>query len=390
MVEFQLLIHGDVWDANHGMRSNHWIGIRNGMIAAVSTDRPGTADTEVNVNMVTPGLCDMHVHLVWDGSGDPVATLRSESMQEITLRAVHNARKQLHGGVTTIRDVGSVDDIAVTVSRAIRDGWVKGPRTYASGRTIIISGGHDPFWGIESDGPQACRRSVRRLRSAGAHLIKVSATGGVYGQAIGEDPGASELSLVELEAIVDEASRFDMPVAAHAVGREGITNAIEAGIDTIEHGNTLNDELINRLVNADCAYDPTLFVYARISEGGNGIPEYARRNAERVYGQHVDAFQTALNRDCRILSGSDAGSPNVPHPSLNLELTQMVREGMAPEAALESATITAAKELGRPELGIIAPDTLADLVCFDDDPLANIEATADPSHVVKEGKLLTR
>lgn len=389
MADFDLLVRGRLWDASNGVRANQWVGLRDGTIATITSDRPGSAETEVRAGTVTPGLCDMHVHLVWDGSGDPVATLRAETEQETTLRAVHNARQLLSGGITTARDVGSVDDIAISVARAVRSGWVDGPRILASGRTVIISGGHDPFWGIESDGPQACRQAIRRLRNAGADLIKVSATGGVYGQAVGEDPGASELSPSELSAIVDEATRFDLPVAAHAVGREGIRNAIDAGVDTIEHGNLLDDDLLDRLIEEDIAYDPTLFVYSRIAEGGDEIPEYAHRNAERVYKHQAEAFETALEKECRIVAGSDSGSPGVPQPGLHLELQQMVSEGMAPEAALEAATSTCFEELGRPEFGVIEEGTPADLVCFDDDPVSNIDAVESPTQVVKDGTLVT-
>jgi imidazolonepropionase-like amidohydrolase len=383
------LLNGDVWDARNGSRPDHWVAIENGTVADVSAERPGQAAVERTAETITPGLCDMHVHLVWDGSGDPVETLRNESEQETTLRAVHNAREQLRGGVTTVRDVGSVDDIAIPVSQAIEDGWIEGPRTYASGRTIIISGGHDPFWGIESDGPDACRQAVRKLRSTGAYLIKVSATGGVYGQAVGEDPGVAELSLDELTAIVEEAHRFDLDVAAHAVGREGIANAIEAGVDTVEHGNQLDADLIETLAASDTTYDPTLYVYAQIASGGDGeIPSYAQQNAQRVYEQHAEAFRTVLDTDTPLLTGSDAGSPDVPHPGLHLELQQMVAEGMDPSAALEAATLQAAKELGQPEIGVVEAGTTADLVCFDTDPKSEIAAVANPTHVIKDGGLV--
>lgn len=388
MASYDVLVHGAVWDAQNGLREDHWVGIRDHEIATVSQERPGSAHEEIEAETVVPGLCDMHVHIVWDGSGDPVATLRADSEQEMTLRAVHNAQGQLHGGVTTIRDVGSVDDIAVSVAHAVRKGWIEGPRTYASGQTIIIPGGHDPFWGIESNGPRDCRNAVRELRSAGVDLIKTSATGGVYGQSVGEDPGTAELSLEELEAIVNEAERFGLPVAAHAIGQSGIENAVVAGVDTIEHGNQLNEDLIDRLHNRGLAYDPTLFVYGRIADGGDGIPEYAQKNASDLYDQHTDAFQSALTQGCRILAGSDAGSPGVPHPAIHLELEQMVREGMDPTDALEAATLTGVTELGKPELGIVEPGTPADLVCYDENPLLDISTIADPTVVVKEGDIV--
>lgn len=383
--KFDVLLHGDVWDADAGLRADSWVGVRDGTIAHVGPDRPGDAPVVHSVEMVTPGLIDTHVHLVWDGSADPVATLRAESEQELVVRAIENARATLRGGVTTVRDLGSTADVAVTVAQAIRAGRIQGPRVLASGRTVIITHGHDPFWGRFSDGPEACRRAVRELRGVGADLIKVSATGGVYGQAVGEDPGAAELSLAELEAIVDEAARFDLPVAAHAVGTEGIDNAIAAGVDTIEHGNLASNDALDGMADADVAYDPTLFVYREIAEGGDA-PDYAAANARGVVERHWTVAETALARDdIRVIAGSDAGSPGVPHPGLHLELDCLVEAGATPEAALEAATAAAAMELGQRGLGVVAEGSPADLVGFEESPLEDIGVTENPVVVLKDG-----
>lgn len=386
--EFDVLLRGDVWDAESGLREDHWVGVRDGDVATVAPKRPGDARSVHEVETVTPGLVDAHVHLVWDGTGDPVATLRAESEQELVVRAVENARATLAGGVTTVRDLGSVADVAVTVARAVRAERVPGPRILASGRTVVITDGHDPFWGIFSDGPAACRRAVRELRGAGADWIKVSATGGVYGQAVGEDPGVAELSREELEAVVDEAARFDLPVAAHAVGTEGIRNAIAAGVDTVEHGNLAGEEALDAMVENDVAYVPTLFVYREIAESG-AAPAYARTNAERVVERHWEVADEALRRDdVPVLAGSDAGSPGTPHPSLHRELACLVEAGATTERALEAATATAATELERPELGVVAEGTPADLVGFAADPLADVEAAARPKVVLKGGSVV--
>lgn len=386
--EFDVLLNGDVWDANSGLRADRWVGVRDGKIASISQDRPGCAPEVQAVDTITPGLIDTHVHLVWDGSDDPVATLRAESEQELVVRAVENARKTLHGGVTTARDLGSTADVAITVAQAIRAGQVPGPRLFASGRTVIITDGHDPFWGVFSDGPEACRRAVRELRGAGADLIKVSATGGVYGQAVGEDPGTAELSREELAAIVDEAARFDLPVAAHAVGTEGIRNAIEVGVDTIEHGNLASDDALDRMAEADVAYDPTLFVYREIAESGDA-PAYAEANAKTVVERHWEVASAALDReDIRVVAGSDAGSPGVPHPAVHHELACLVEAGASEEQALETATAAAATELDRPELGIVEEGTPADLVGFATSPLDDVTTTAAPRVVVKNGELV--
>jgi len=383
--EFDLLCHGDVWDAVDGRRADRWLAIRDGEIVEEYAERPGDGPVR-EAALFTPGLIDMHVHLVWDGSDDPAATLRTESTVERTVRAADNARRTLRGGVTTVRDLGSPADIAVTVGQAVQAGRLAGPRIVASGRTIIITAGHDPFWGIESDGPEACRQAVRQVRGAGAEVVKVSATGGVYGQETGEDPGAAELSLSELEAVVDEADRFDLPVAAHAVGRQGIRNAVEAGVDTVEHGNLMDDATLAMLTDAEIAYDPTLYVYREIAAGN--VPAYAQANARRVVDRHWEVFATALESDARILAGSDAGAPGTPHQSIHRELACLVEGGMSEKQALEAATLAAARELDSPELGTLAIDTPADIVGFGVDPLADIEATGSPSVVVKDGELV--
>ena len=384
MTTTALSLHGDIWDAVNGLRTDCWLHIAEGNIKAVSSTPPDTNVPTYETGVLIPGLIDMHVHFVWDGSRDPVRTLREQSSIETTLEAVQNARKTLQGGITSVRDLGSTADIAINVASATDSGMIPGPRTFASGRTIIISGGHDPFWGIESDGTDAVRSAVRTLRSNGAELIKVSATGGVYGQAVGEKPGASELSFEELEAIVDEATRFDMQVAAHAVGRDGIRNAVEAGVDTIEHGNLMSDDTLDILLKKDIALDPTLYTYRNIALT-DSIPSYAQQNAQNVYESHAEVFKRAVERDARILAGSDAGSPELPHPSLHRELKCLVEFGQSPEAALASATLEAAKQLGRPELGVIKAGTPADIVGYPSDPRDDISITESPSVVVKEG-----
>ncbi|SDY95763.1 metal-dependent hydrolase family protein [Halopenitus persicus] len=382
-----LVLHGDVWDAKNGYRPSQWVTVSDGVLTTISSTEPDTSHRVHKVPFIMPGLIDMHVHLVWDGSDDPVASLQNQSTQETVVAAVENARKELLGGVTTVRDLGSTDDIAITLSSAEQqDQIANSPRILASGQTIIISGGHDPFWGIEVDGKDAVRSAVRTQRSKGADLIKVSATGGVYGQAIGEEPGTSELSLEELNTIVNEASRFNLQVAAHAVGTNGIRNAVDSGVDTVEHGNLMGETALETMVEDDIAIVPTLFTYRNIALN-DSIPDYARTNAQGVYEQHLDSYQNALNAGVRVLAGSDAGSPQLPHPSLHRELDCMVKFGLDTTDALTSATLLPAEQLNRPELGVLEPETPADLVGFKSDPRDEITVTANPSLVMKEGEI---
>ncbi|MFC6722948.1 amidohydrolase family protein [Halobium palmae] len=388
MSDYDVLLHGDVWDAEQGLQEEKWVAVNNGVIDDLYDEKPGEATHEHELEVITPGLIDLHVHLVWDGSGDPVSTLRQQSEQEQTIHAVAMARKTVEGGVTTIRDVGSTHDIAISVAAAARREKISGPRILASGQTVIISGGHDPFWGIASDGVDAVRSTVRKQRNKGAEVIKISATGGVYGQAVGEDPGTSELSLEEVTAAVEEAHRFDLPVAVHAVGAEGIENSITAGVDTLEHGNLMSSESLERMVEKDIVYEPTLYIYKTVAEGSENIPEYAQKNAERIYEHHWDVYRKALESDVRITAGSDAGSPDIPHPALHHELRCLVDGGMTEKEALTAATKTPAEEIEHPGLGVLAPGTPADIVGFDGDPLADIEQTGSPSVVVSDGEVV--
>lgn len=390
MATYDVLLHGDTWDAKRGRASDQWLAIRDGVIEGIYEARPGEATVESECTLITPGLIDMHVHLVWAAGSDPVATLRMESTQELVLRAIENARIQLEHGVTTVRDLGSVDDIAITVGEGVRAGRVSGARIFASGRTIIISNGHDPFWGVESDGVEACRATVRELRGEGADWIKVSASGGVYGQAMGEDPGNAELSGAELQAIVDEADRFGLPVAAHAVGTAGISNAVDAGVRTIEHGNLMADDTLDALIERDIAYDPTLYVYREIAREPGSAPAYAKENAQRVVDRHWEVFETAIQRNARIIAGSDAGSPGTPHPSIHRELACLVEGGLTAEEALAAATLTNARELGRDELGLLDPGTTADVIGFSGDPIADINTLNTVTSVVSEGRPVSR
>src|SRR5262249_45374031 len=156
-------------------------------------------------------------------------------------------------------------------AHAAADGVFLGPRIVASGQTLIMTGGHDPFWGIMVDGADEALKAVRRQVYAGAGVIKISATGGVYGRASGEDVGQAELTSEEIEVICREARRFGLKVAAHAIGEEGIANAVHGGIDTIEHGHFLTPELAAEMARRGTVLIPTLHVYRQIASMP-GIP----------------------------------------------------------------------------------------------------------------------
>ena len=365
-----------------------WLLVDGDRIAEVGRGPGPLADARVDLEERTcvPGLIDLHVHLCWDGSADPADVNRREGEELTLLRMARHARDTLERGVTTVRDVGSIADLSLVLDRAIRGGIVPGPRLIACGRTLVMTGGHDPFWGLFCDGPWAGVAGVRGQAYRGARVIKVAATGGVYGRAEGEEVGTSELGLEELRAICAEAHRLGLRVASHAVGRHGIDNSIAAGCDTIEHGIFASDEALHRMADEGRFLTPTLFIYRHIAEGAG--PDYAKRKAIACAEQHPRTVARARTVGVAITAGSDSGSCGAPHPAIFAELRDLVARGeLSPLQAIEAATATNARALGLDaEIGTLAPGRQADLLAVDDDPARDITALERPWAVMQAGR----
>lgn len=365
--------------------------VEDGKIAAIgrAAGERNSDITEVDLGgaCLLPGLIDMHVHLLWSGSADPVSVVDKEGEQLTIVRAAANAQAQLAAGITTVRDVGSNWDISITIARAVERGYIVGPRVVASGKTIIMTGGHDPFWGIACDGVDAVVRGVRTQVYAGAGVIKVAATGGVYGRPEGEEIGQSELSYEELAAAASEAHRFGLKVAAHALGTRGIADAVRAGIDTIEHGIFLTEEVARDMQARGTALTPTVLIYRTIADGEGGIPEYAVAKARRAVEAHRRSVELAIEYGIDILAGTDAGSCRAPHPSLVRELCCLRDAGVAIDTVLRAATSTAAKALGMTgKIGAIQVGAAADILVVDGNPFERLETLSSVRHVMREGR----
>jgi imidazolonepropionase-like amidohydrolase len=250
-----------------------------------------------------------------------------------------------------------------------------------------MTGGHDAFWGIEADGPYEILKAVRRQVFAGARVIKISATGGVYGRMEGESVGTAEFTAEEIGTVCDEAHRFGLTVAAHAISEHGIANCIAGGIDTVEHGHFLTEEQMEVMIGKNIIWVPTLFVYRRIAHGDH-TPDYARQKALEIVDVHRETFKKALNKGVSIACGSDAGSPETPHTALLDELETMVAYECSPIRALRSATITAAAAMGMEDtIGSIEIGKKADLLAVSHNPLTDIANLRNVIMVIKEGAL---
>jgi imidazolonepropionase-like amidohydrolase len=331
-----------------------------------------------------PGLIDLHVHIMWDGSRDPVETHEKEGYEQMLIRAVANCQEYVRSGVTTIRDLGSIKDIALHVAESIDKGILKGPRVIACGQTLTMTGGHDPFWGNFCDGPYEVLKAVREQIYKNAQVIKVSATGGVYGRTQGEKVDNSELTYEELKVICDEAHRFGLKVASHAIGRDGIINSVKAGVNTIEHGHFIDEEIVEMMLERNTAWIPTLYIYQQIANLEE-VPKYSREKARQIVKRHEEAFSTYFNSGVLIGSGSDAGSVLTPHPSVIEELLTMKKHTSDVTKILKTATSNAGKILGL-NVGEITEGYEADFILLENDPLSDITALKNIQEVYINGK----
>jgi imidazolonepropionase-like amidohydrolase len=350
--------------------------VEDGRIASVGPARELASGVEV-VDLgdatLLPGLIDAHVHLVWSASAEPHEVVERESRALTALRCANNAERHLRSGVTTVRDVGSTDGLAIDIARAVELGILPGPRVVAAGRAIAMTGGHGWFLGREADGPDAVRRAAREEMKAGATCIKLMASGGVYGHA--EEPGSPQLTIEEMRAAVEEAHKGGRKVAAHAYSIEAINNALESGVDSIEHGSFLDRQTAATMRELGAYLVPTMSVYQAMSDKGPelGTPEYIQRKTAEVLEASREAFRLARDNDVPIAAGTDCGAPGHPHGTLPQELMLMVEAGATPMQALRYGTSAPADLLGlSEEVGTLAPGKQADLLAVDGNPINDI------------------
>ncbi|OYR95818.1 amidohydrolase, partial [Halorubrum sp. E3] len=286
---------------------------------------------------VAPGLIDAHVHVMMDGRPD-VATAVSDSDYTASYRAVGNLRDALDAGVTTVRDLGSRGTLALDAGDAVAAGNVDGPRVLACGRNVIMTGGHGNWFGREADGPAEVRKAAREQLKAGADVLKCMATGGVLTE--GAVTGAPELTPAELAAFTDAAAPTDTPTAAHAHGEQGIKNAVEAGISSVEHGTFMDREAAEMMAERGTYWVPTASALRGVVDHGTeaGIPADAVEKGEDAAERFGDAWDHALAADVPIAMGTDAGTPFNFFADIPTELEYMVAYGLPPAGALEAAT----------------------------------------------------
>jgi imidazolonepropionase-like amidohydrolase len=378
------------------MLTNAVVVVQGDKIAAVNPGTLPSGARTIDLGDVTllPGFIDMHVHLTGEISATSFTEPVTLTSVDLAFNAVANGLKTLRAGFTTVRDVGS--DVTVAMGKAVAKGAVVGPRVISSRNAIGITGGHCDVTGfapgvLESgpeggvaDGPWEVVKAVRYQIKHGAGVIKTCATAGVLSL---EGPvGAQQYSQEELKAMVDEAARHGMKVAAHAHGRDGIKAAVRAGVASIEHGSELDEEAI-ALMKANGTYlVPTSYLVDRINLAV--LPPLVRAKAETILPMARESLKRAIAGGVKIAFGTDAGV--YPHGENAREFAVYVKQGMSTLEALRAATLYAADLLGVKDRGVIEAARFADLVAVPGDPLRDITVTERVSWVMHGGKIIEK
>ena len=385
--------------------TNQQVLIVGNKITAVGPQVNAPADAKVidlSTMTVLPGFIDCHTHIA-DGAslqdGDPFNSLK-KSASQVALESVPNARVTLLSGFTTVRDVGTyraLNDIALR--DAIARGNIIGPRMYVAGAYITITGGAGAMtgqapdiqlpWDLhygEANSPWEVRQKVRLLAHNGVDQIKVLSTGAVLTH--GSNPQSTEFTPEELQAAVDEAHNFGLKVAAHAHNPQGIKNAIRAGVASVEHATLIDDEGIALAKQHGTYLVMDIYDEECIQEAGKkgAIPPDFLEHDRELGEKHRQNFRKAVNAGVKMAYGTDLGV--CPYGSSPKQFAFMVKFGMTPMQAIQSATSNAADLLGHAnELGSIKPGKYADIVAVSGDPLQNISLLENVEFVMKDGKV---
>ncbi len=334
---------------------------------------------------LTPGLMNAHAHICLDPGPDPERILRHEVPAETAIRAASRLQQTLAAGVTTIRDVGGAAGVDIALASLVERREIAGPRMLAAGRVITMTGGHGYWFGVEADGPDAVRHAVRGQIKAGATTIKVMATGGMMTP--GQAAGAPQLTVDEMAVAVDEAHKAGRIVAAHAESAAGARNAVLAGVDSVEHGHGIDEEVVSLMLERGTALVPTILSDRAIVEAAPeaGIPDFVVEKCRALAPSLERTLRLAIERGVPIAAGNDGGAPLVPIGDIVGELELYVVHGMTAQEALAAATTATAALFGMSQLGLLEVGYFADLLVVDGDPLADIGSLRGPRAVIARG-----
>lgn len=349
-------------------------------------------------SFVLPGLMDMHVHLQGQLGPNNDREALKMSDQLMGFRSIYFGMKTLLAGFTTVRDVGSNSQYMYAYRDAVNKGWIDGPRIIAAGG-VGITGGHADVSGVKPDlmefytdksicdGPYDCRRATRRAVKFGADLIKITSTGGVLtDRATGT---GQQMEADELKEVVRAAHRMGRKVASHAHQEDGIIAALEAGVDSIEHGTYTGPKAIKLFKKTGAYLVPTLLAgdtVVQMAKTQNFMSEAIKQKAIRVGTDMQGNFAKAYKAGVKVAFGTDSG---VSHHGINAqEAVLMHKAGMPEMEVIKAATVNAADLLGMSDsIGSIEVGKSADIIAVDGSPLKDIKELLDVDFVMKEGKV---
>ncbi len=398
LAEGSLVLRADrLLDVENGrLIANGWVWVENGIIRQVGHGKTpaGVELLDLGDRTLLPGLMDLHTHLAYAIGGDWVNRPVRETAADAALRGVGHAKVTLAAGFTTVRDLGSTGFVDVSLSRAIAAGRIEGPRVIPAGHALGITGGHcdttgyapgiaerGPESGV-ADGADEVVRAVRYQIKHGAQWIKTCATAGVL--SFEGSVGAQQYSAAELGAMVEEAARHGVKVAAHAHGSEGIIAAILAGVASIEHGSILTDEAIQLMIERGTYLVPTTYLADAIDL--DQLPPPVRKKAETVLPQAKLSLTKAIRAGVKIAFGTDAAV--YPHGLNAREFSALVERGMSPLEAIRTATVYAADLLDLQDRGTLAAGRLADIVAAPGNPLEDVTTLEKIDFVMQGGRVV--
>lgn len=393
------LVGGQVYDVTAGSfrRADVGIEVAGGRIATIAPGARRASDddvVDVSGRWPLPGLIDCHVHLTQPtDAGDPAkAAARSDAA--VALYTAAAAERTLLGGVTTVRDVGGWNYVEMDVRDAIRAGTLRGPRMFLAGKLLSITTSTvDYYPGMYdvADGADAVRAAARRQLAHGADLVKVMATGALLSSET-EDARSIQFTLDELRAAVEIARDNHKHVAAHCHALAGIENAVEAGVDSIEHCTFADDAVLQKMAQRGIALVPTICAGAllfRDEDVVGSMPPHLRARMEAFNDVHVEAVRRAHELGVTIAMSTDAGTPGNHHGLNAHECVFLVGEcGLSPAESIATATTHAARLLRQPDLGSLHEGAHADVIVCSEDPLDDITTLTRLSMVMSAGQVV--
>lgn len=375
------------------IEGNKITDVRKGYITAAAGDKL----IDLKNKTVMPGLIDMHVHLESETNPNNYLNGFTWNPADYAFQSVVFAERTLMAGFTTVRDLGG-SGANISLRNAINKEWIKGPRVYTAGKAIATTGGHaDPTNNYRKDlmgdpGPREgvvngvddCAKAVRQRYKEGSDLIKITATGGVLSMA--KDGSGAQFTEDEIRAIVSTAKDYGFKVAAHAHGAEGMKRAVLAGVNSIEHGTYMSEEVMTLMKQKGTYLVPTIIAGKSTADSAKKpgyYPDIVRAKA-LVVGNFIQAtFAKAYKAGVKIAFGTDAGV--YAHGKNWMEFVYMTEAGMPILEAIRSATLSASDLLGDDRLGVIEKDKLADIVAVDGDPVKDVKAMGNMKFVMKNG-----